>query len=283
MFISSLIPSNSFSRIQVLHIQLFFDISFGTLQRSSLTEPPSALTPSASPGVSRCPMPSPSPILAPDSTTQPVASQHECARKSFWTNILQFTRTTLSFPPEDEHIAEPEKFRRKGSSSAKVRFYNPIQYRHLLTLDNYKRLTSHLSRTKGEIVLKGRADAARKILELTIVKNVAGCDSLSEETLWSDIAYRARGFARSGDLIHDAHSLRSFMSFKYTPTISLQIPRTSLSTNTINWETVPSEATEPAPTVASEPAPAPSESLKLTLHAICVVCTSRIEIVFPKM
>ncbi|KAG1898907.1 uncharacterized protein F5891DRAFT_1190404 [Suillus fuscotomentosus] len=34
---------------------------------------------------------------------------------------------------------------------------------------------------------------------------------------------------------HDAYSLRSFMSFKYTPTISLQIPRTSLSTNTINW------------------------------------------------
>ncbi|KAG1813757.1 hypothetical protein EV424DRAFT_1541732 [Suillus variegatus] len=76
MFISSLIPSNSFSRIQVLHIQLFFNLSFGTLQRSSLTEPPSASTPSASPGVSRCPTPSPSPILAPDSTTQPVASHN---------------------------------------------------------------------------------------------------------------------------------------------------------------------------------------------------------------
>ncbi|KAG1840600.1 hypothetical protein DFJ58DRAFT_732818 [Suillus subalutaceus] len=34
---------------------------------------------------------------------------------------------------------------------------------------------------------------------------------------------------------HDAYSLRSFMSFKYTPSASLQIPRTHLSTNVINW------------------------------------------------
>lgn len=49
---------------------------------------------------------------------------------------------------------------------------------------HYKRLTSLLSRTKGEIVLKGRADAARKRLELTIVKNVAGGDSLLEESVF---------------------------------------------------------------------------------------------------
>ncbi|KAG1863987.1 hypothetical protein C8R48DRAFT_195776 [Suillus tomentosus] len=61
---------------QVLHIQLFFDLSFGTLQCSSLTEPPSASTPSVPPGISHCPTPSPSPILAPDSTTQPVASHN---------------------------------------------------------------------------------------------------------------------------------------------------------------------------------------------------------------
>ncbi|KAG1879144.1 hypothetical protein F4604DRAFT_1880092 [Suillus subluteus] len=34
---------------------------------------------------------------------------------------------------------------------------------------------------------------------------------------------------------HDAYSLRSFMSLKYTPSASLQIPRTHLSTNVINW------------------------------------------------
>ncbi|KAG2105497.1 aldehyde dehydrogenase [Suillus discolor] len=52
---------------------------------------------------------------------------------------------------------------------------------------HYKRLTSLLSRTTGEIVLKGRSDAARKRLELTIVKNVAGGDSLLEEELFGPI------------------------------------------------------------------------------------------------
>ncbi|KAG2354792.1 aldehyde dehydrogenase [Suillus spraguei] len=46
---------------------------------------------------------------------------------------------------------------------------------------HHKRLTSLLSRTKGEVVLQGRADAARKRLEPTIVKNVANGDSLLEE------------------------------------------------------------------------------------------------------
>ncbi|KAG1869407.1 hypothetical protein DFJ58DRAFT_63493 [Suillus subalutaceus] len=36
-------------------------------------------------------------------------------------------------------------------------------------------------------------------------------------------------------LKHDAYSLRSFMSFKYIPSASLQIPPTHLSTNVINW------------------------------------------------
>lgn len=34
---------------------------------------------------------------------------------------------------------------------------------------------------------------------------------------------------------HDAYSLRSFMSFKYIPSANLPLPRTSLSTNVINW------------------------------------------------
>jgi hypothetical protein len=34
---------------------------------------------------------------------------------------------------------------------------------------------------------------------------------------------------------HDAYSLRSFMSLKYIPNASLQIPCTPLSTNVINW------------------------------------------------
>ncbi|KAG1733554.1 hypothetical protein EDB19DRAFT_1855077 [Suillus lakei] len=35
--------------------------------------------------------------------------------------------------------------------------------------------------------------------------------------------------------MHDAYSLRSFMSFKYIPSDTLQIPPTSLPTNVINW------------------------------------------------
>ncbi|KAG1733762.1 aldehyde dehydrogenase [Suillus occidentalis] len=52
---------------------------------------------------------------------------------------------------------------------------------------HHKRLTSLLSRTKGEIVLQGRADAARKRIEPTIVKDVADGDSLLEEELFGPI------------------------------------------------------------------------------------------------
>ncbi|KAG2363894.1 hypothetical protein BDR07DRAFT_1483142 [Suillus spraguei] len=52
---------------------------------------------------------------------------------------------------------------------------------------HHKRLTSLLSRTKGEVVLQGRADAARKRLEPTIVKNVANGDSLLEEEIFGPI------------------------------------------------------------------------------------------------
>ncbi|KAG2065876.1 aldehyde dehydrogenase [Suillus decipiens] len=52
---------------------------------------------------------------------------------------------------------------------------------------HHKRLTSLLSRTKGEVVLQGRADAARKRLELTIVKDVAEGDSLLEEEIFGPI------------------------------------------------------------------------------------------------
>lgn len=48
---------------------------------------------------------------------------------------------------------------------------------------HHKRLTSLLSRTKGDVVLQGRVDAARRRLEPTIVKNVAGGDSLLEESV----------------------------------------------------------------------------------------------------
>lgn len=50
---------------------------------------------------------------------------------------------------------------------------------------HHKRLTSLLSRTKGEIVLQGRADAARRRLEPTIVKDVTDGDSLLEESVSS--------------------------------------------------------------------------------------------------
>ncbi|KAG1733555.1 aldehyde dehydrogenase [Suillus lakei] len=52
---------------------------------------------------------------------------------------------------------------------------------------HHKRLTSLLSRTKGEVVLQGRADAARRRLEPTIVKDVAGSDSLLEEEIFGPI------------------------------------------------------------------------------------------------
>ncbi|KAG2145719.1 aldehyde dehydrogenase [Suillus cothurnatus] len=52
---------------------------------------------------------------------------------------------------------------------------------------HYKRLTSLLSRTKGEVVLQGRTDAARRRLEPTIVKDVAEGDSLLEEELFGPI------------------------------------------------------------------------------------------------
>ncbi|KAG1721487.1 aldehyde dehydrogenase [Suillus paluster] len=52
---------------------------------------------------------------------------------------------------------------------------------------HHKRLTSLLSRTKGEIVLQGRADAARRRLEPTIVKDVADGDSLLEEEIFGPI------------------------------------------------------------------------------------------------
>ncbi|KAG1760993.1 aldehyde dehydrogenase [Suillus occidentalis] len=52
---------------------------------------------------------------------------------------------------------------------------------------HHKRLTSLLSRTKGDVVLQGRVDAARRRLEPTIVKNVVGGDSLLEEELFGPI------------------------------------------------------------------------------------------------
>ncbi|KAG1869412.1 Aldehyde/histidinol dehydrogenase [Suillus subalutaceus] len=52
---------------------------------------------------------------------------------------------------------------------------------------HYKRLTSLLSRTKGEVVLQGRADAARRRLEPTIVKDVVDGDSLLEEEILGPI------------------------------------------------------------------------------------------------
>ncbi|KAG2111360.1 aldehyde dehydrogenase [Suillus clintonianus] len=52
---------------------------------------------------------------------------------------------------------------------------------------HHKRLTSLLSRTKGEVVLQGRSDAARRRLEPTIVKDVADGDSLLEEELFGPI------------------------------------------------------------------------------------------------
>lgn len=52
---------------------------------------------------------------------------------------------------------------------------------------HYKRLTSLLSHTKGEVVLQGRTDAARRRLEPTIVKDVAEGDSLLEEELFGPI------------------------------------------------------------------------------------------------
>lgn len=82
---------------------------------------------------------------------------------------------------------------------------------------HHKRLTSTLARTKGEVVLQGRADVARKRLEPTIVKDVADGDSLLEElvlfcvdrhvilitwhfqrTLWSNITHRPGGFFEAG-------------------------------------------------------------------------------------
>jgi len=52
---------------------------------------------------------------------------------------------------------------------------------------HHKRLTSLLSRTKGEVVLHGRVDPARRRMEPTIVKDVADCDSLLEEELFGPI------------------------------------------------------------------------------------------------
>ncbi|KAG2137857.1 aldehyde dehydrogenase [Suillus bovinus] len=52
---------------------------------------------------------------------------------------------------------------------------------------HHKRLTSLLSRTKGQVVLRGRSDAARKRLEPTIVKDVAEGDSLLEEEIFGPI------------------------------------------------------------------------------------------------
>ncbi|KAG1807970.1 aldehyde dehydrogenase [Suillus subaureus] len=52
---------------------------------------------------------------------------------------------------------------------------------------HYKRLISLLSRTKGEVVLRGRADAARRRLEPTIVKDVVDGDSLLEEEIFGPI------------------------------------------------------------------------------------------------
>ncbi|KAG2342486.1 hypothetical protein BDR05DRAFT_1000807 [Suillus weaverae] len=72
------------------------------MQCSSLTEPPSASNtpgtpsetpsqtqmPSVSPGVLHCPMPSLLPILAPDSTTQPVASHNMSVGMGAGTGIV---------------------------------------------------------------------------------------------------------------------------------------------------------------------------------------------------
>ncbi|KAG1813445.1 aldehyde dehydrogenase [Suillus variegatus] len=52
---------------------------------------------------------------------------------------------------------------------------------------HHKRLTSLLSRTKGEVVLKGRSDASRRRFEPTIVKNVAEGDSLLEEEIFGPV------------------------------------------------------------------------------------------------
>ncbi|KAG2344173.1 aldehyde dehydrogenase [Suillus weaverae] len=52
---------------------------------------------------------------------------------------------------------------------------------------HHKRLTSLLSRTKGKVVLQGRADAARRRLEPTIVKDVADGDSLLEEEIFGPL------------------------------------------------------------------------------------------------
>ncbi|KAG2344156.1 aldehyde dehydrogenase [Suillus weaverae] len=52
---------------------------------------------------------------------------------------------------------------------------------------HHKRLTSLLSRTKGKVVLQGRADAARRRLEPTIVMDVADGDSLLEEEIFGPI------------------------------------------------------------------------------------------------
>lgn len=48
---------------------------------------------------------------------------------------------------------------------------------------HHKRLTSLIARTKGEVVLQGRVDVARRRLEPTIVKDVADGDSLLEESV----------------------------------------------------------------------------------------------------
>lgn len=52
---------------------------------------------------------------------------------------------------------------------------------------HHKRLSSLLSRTKGEVVLPGRADAARRRLEPTIVKDVVDGDALLDEELFGPI------------------------------------------------------------------------------------------------
>ncbi|KAG1727220.1 hypothetical protein EDB19DRAFT_199889 [Suillus lakei] len=59
----------------------------------------------------------------------------------------------------------------------------PSLFGSILSDLHHKRITSLLFRTKGEVVLQGRADAARKRLEPTIVKDVADGNSLPEEEI----------------------------------------------------------------------------------------------------
>ncbi|KAG2102620.1 aldehyde dehydrogenase [Suillus cothurnatus] len=65
--------------------------------------------------------------------------------------------------------------------------YNAFFPQGIISDLHHKRITSLLSRTKGEVVLQGRVDAARRRLEPTIVKDVADGDSLLEEEIFGPV------------------------------------------------------------------------------------------------